>query len=213
MSITKQGIIDTSCISETFVNPLDTSFYIEPDGSTWIRVFHHNNPANALFASTDTFTSSVYYDSDRWFYVSLINKITNNTYEFIVKQKSTSTSDEVKYRWVQTVNPFNAVYNDVSPTSTNVTRNTSSGYTVNTSSGGLLKNNASTFFIIANASNGNWFGAIGSWTAYQGGIPGFPNTVITSGYMDLYLRIDNQINTNGISIFKNSIISNNFYEI
>jgi hypothetical protein len=117
MSVTKQGIINTSCISETFINPLDTNFYVEPDGSVWIRIVHHNNPASSIFASTDTFSSSVYKDDNRWFYASLVNKITNNIYEFMVKQKSTSTSTEEKYRWIQTKNPFIAVYADVSPSS------------------------------------------------------------------------------------------------
>lgn len=211
-NITKHGIINTSCISETFVNPLDTNFYVEPDGSVWIRIVHHNNPASSRFASTNTFTSSVYLDDDRWFYASLVNKITNGTYEFMVKQKQASTSTEEKYRWIQTKSPFEAVYADVSPSSSGITRITTSGYNVNTGSGGVYKMNSSTFFVITNTSNGNWFGALGSWTAYQGGIPGFPNTTVTSGYIDLYLRIDNQIN-NGVSIFKNSIISNNFIEI
>jgi hypothetical protein len=202
-NITKQGIINTSCISETFVNPLDTNFYVEPDSSVWIRIVHHNNPASSRFASTDTFTSSVYLDGDRWFYASLVNKITNGTYEFMVKQKQASTSTEEKYRWIQTKSPFEAVYADVSPSSSGITRITTSGYNVNTSSGGIYKfNSSNTFFVITNTSNGNWYGALGSWTVYQNGTPGFPNTTITSGYMDLYLRISQSIslyNTNSIS--------------
>ena len=48
--------------------------------------------------------------------------------------------------------------------------------------------------VIANNSNGNWFGAFGCWTAYSGGIPGYPNNVVTSGYMDLYVRVDEIMN-------------------
>ena len=46
MNISKQGIISASEFSEIPVNPYDTTIYTEPDGSNWIRIFHHNNPAD-----------------------------------------------------------------------------------------------------------------------------------------------------------------------
>ena len=75
--------------------------------------------------------------------------------------------------------------------------------------GGLYKINSNTAFCIANANNGNWFGAVGSWAKYGAGIPGYPNTSIAGGY-DLYVRIDNT----KASIRKLGFIdANNFYEI
>jgi hypothetical protein len=71
-----------------------------------------------------------------------------------------------------------------------VTRTTSSGYTNGTLGGGMYILNNNTHFVIANKTKGNWFGALGSWTAYNGGTPGFPNNVVTTGYMDLYMRTD-----------------------
>ena len=208
MSITKQGIINTSCISETFVNPLDTNFYVEPDGSVWIRIFHHNNPATVRFSSSNDFTKPIYIDDDRWCNMTLVNLITNDTYEFMIKSKLTSDATENKYRWIQTKNPYTAVFADVA--AANVTKITTSGYS-SYSWGGLYKFNSSTYFCTNNGTNGNWWGAVGAWNAHQGGIPGWIS-VITTGYEDVYLRIDNQIN-NGVSIFKNSIISNNFIEL
>lgn len=208
-SITKQGIVKASAFSETFVNPLDTHFYEEPDKSIWIRLVHHNNPANALFSSSNTFGSSVYLDEDRWFYASIVTAITNNTYEFMVKQKTTSSATEEKYRWVQTVNPFTAVFGDVD--AADVVKNTSSGYSVNSSYGGIYKLNSNAYFVANNGTQSNWFCALGSWSTWNGGIPGYAQKAITTGYLDLYLRIDNQINSVA-SIFKNSIKASEFME-
>lgn len=209
-NITKNGIINLSTISETFVCPLDTTFYVEPDGSVWIRIVHHNNPASNKFSSTDSFDTFVYTDSNRWFYASLCNKITNNIYEFMIKQSATSGGTESKYRWIQTKNPFNASYADVAVA--NVTRITTDGYSTYGNYGGIYKENSRSYFVTNNGTSGNWWGAIGCWTDYSTSIPGYAQTAISTGYIDLYLRVDNQINSIP-SLFKNAIIANHFYEI
>lgn len=166
----------------------DKEIYTEPDSSQWLHIARHNSPGTSgYFTSDSSFETGVYLDENRWYDVSIINLL--NNFEFMVKQKTTSNATETKYRWVQTKNPLLAVYNDVKPTS--VTRITTSGYTDGTF-GGLWKMNSNTRLCIANTSASNWYGAIGCWTAYQNGIPGYPNTTITTGYIDLYVRIDNQ---------------------
>ena len=56
----------------------------------------------------------------------------------------------------------------------------------------LFRKNSSTFLATDNNTNGsNWFGAVGSWAEYGGGIPAYPSGSITAGYLDVYLRIDN----------------------
>lgn len=164
----------------------DKNIYKEPDGTLWVRVIHHNNPASALFSSSDSFASGVYKDADRWFDLYMIKRGLGS-YEFMVKQKTTSSATETKYRWIQTKDPFTATYNDVKPAS--VTRITTSGYT-DGGFGGLYILNSNTHMVIANTSNGNWYGAFGCWTPYNGGIPGYPNTTITNGYMDLYVKVN-----------------------
>lgn len=208
-NITKQGIVKANTFSESFVNPLDTAFYEEPDKSIWIRLVHHNNPTSAKFASTNTFASSVYIDADRWFYASIVNKIKNNVYEFMIKQKPTSDGTEAKYRWIQTKNPFTAVFGDVD--AEDVTKITTTGYSTNSSYGGIYKFNNNSYFVANNSNSGNWFCALGCWTAWNEGIPGYAGVAVTTGYIDLYLRVDNQSN-NGVSIFKNSIISSELIE-
>lgn len=175
----------------------DHTFYTEPDGTVWTRIFHHNNPGGGVFSSTDSFASGVYKDANRWYDIEGILKFSNSSgfiidhgYEFMIKQKTTSSAQEVKYRWLQYNNPLFADWNDVQPNY--ITRITTDGYT-DGSYGGLYLNTGSqsTRFIIANSNSSNWYGAIGCWTNYQNGIPGYPNTVITTGYMDLYICIDN----------------------
>jgi hypothetical protein len=209
VSIKKQGMVKASAFSETFVNPLDTHFYEEPDKSIWIRLVHHNNPASLKFASSNTFASSVYIDADRWFYASIVNAITNNTYEFMIKQQATLDGSVAKFRWIQTVNPFTGTFEDVD--AVDVTKITTAGYSTSSSYGGIYKLNSNTYFVANNSYKGNWFGALGCWGTWNNGIPGYAGVAITTGFIDLYLRIDNQTN-NIASIFKNSIKSSEFIE-
>lgn len=167
----------------------DQTIYEEPDGSLWIRIFHHNNPSNGLFNSSKNFNKGVYIDTDRWYDVEgPCNMMTK--WEFMVKQKNTSNSDEVKNRWIQNINPMLATYDQIKPTS--ITRITTFGYT-NGSGGGLFTDSSSnrTRLRISDGSASNWYGAAGCWTAFSGGIPGYPSSVCTTGYFDIYIRIDN----------------------
>lgn len=165
----------------------DTTIYSEPDGSKWIRVFHHNDPTTSgYFVKTDDWEHGVYYDTNKWYNIEELIP-TMLKYEFMVKQKTTSSANEVKYRWIQNINPLEAVYNDVKPGT--VTYNTSSGYT-NSTMGGLWRMNGSARMCIANTNSSNWYGALGSWSPYQTNqVPGFPNSNISTGYIDLYIRI------------------------
>ena len=187
--ITTNRILHTSNLYESGYLELlhyDKNVYTEPDGTTWVRIFHHNDPStNGLFASTDSFEISVYKDANRWYDIEPL-MANMPMYEFMVKQKTTSSATEVKYRWIQNINPLEAAWADVKPTA--VTRITTSGYT-DGSNGGLWRTNSNARMCIANANSGNWYGALGSWTIYQNGFPGYPNTTITTGYLDLYIRI------------------------
>lgn len=158
----------------------------EPDGTLWLHIAHHNNPAGGLFSSSDSFSSGVYKDANRWLNVhSAVSQL--STFEFLVRQKATTTSAEVKYRWRQNKSPLTATYEDVAPSA--VTRITTSGYT-DGGYGGLYILNLYSYMVIANTIKGNWFGAFGAWYAFNGGIPGYPNTTVTNGYMDLYVKVD-----------------------
>ncbi len=189
----------------------DNKLYIEPDGSCWVRVFHHNNPAGGAFASGDPFATSVYKDANRWFNFELANHI--NKWEIMVKQKATASDDEVKYRWVQTVNPMSATFAQVA--AANITKVTTSGYT-NFSTGGLYKiDNTNTYLCTNNGTNGNWWGAMGTYVIYQGGTPAWSGKLVTTGYIDTFLRIDNLENSHSLKVksTKNNLwLANQFIE-
>ena len=207
----KTGVLCNSNFNE--INNLfnllyDKQLYIEPDESCWIRIFHHANCDTKLFASSDTFTTSVYKDADRWFNVSLCNKV--NKWELMVKSMPTTGGTETKYRWIQTKNPMTAAYADVAAAS--VTKVTGNGYAAY-GWGGLYHIGSSTYLATNNGTNGNWWGAVGAWAHHQNGIPGW-TTVITTGYEDVYLRIDNldQVNLHVKNIKAGMWTANQFIE-
>lgn len=172
-------------------NPYDKQLYVEPDGSKWMRIFHHNNPnVNGFFESSDTFNSGVYKNENKWFAAHLCNSISGNKFEFMIKQCATLSSTIFKYRWVQFVNPMNvttAAQVNAIPTIHNI----SNGYSTSASNyTGLMSYSGTTRLCSTNA----WWGAIGEYTAYGNNtIPAWNGLVITTGYYDLYLRIDDNL--------------------
>ena len=191
--ITKTGQTQGSLFSEfggmSYLK-YDNNIYIEPDGSCWARVFHHNNPGGGSFSSSNDFAHSVYIDENRWFNVELANYL--DKWEIMIKGKFTATSNEWKLRWIQQYNPMTATYANVAVA--NITKITTSGYSSSPSTwGGLYKKNSSTYLCANNGNSGNWWGAVGSFSVYQNGIPGWgpTGTVTTTGFNDVYLRIDN----------------------
>lgn len=193
VSICRSGISNGICVSE-LPGKYDNRLYIEPDGSAWVRISHHNAPASYLFSSSDTFANGVYRDTNRFFDASICNMV--DKWEFMVKQQTSTTAGIGKYRWIQTINPNTATYEDV--VAANVTKYTNSqGYdNLNSSYGGIYKFNNNTYYIINNGNKGNWFGAFGCWTAWSGGLPGINQVAVTDGFLDLYIRIDNVTWTN-----------------
>lgn len=167
----------------------DTNIYTEADGSQWVRIFHHNNPNvnTARFSKTsDLWDKGYKLSDDAWCDIDRLCKQFTK-FEFMCKQKTTSSAAETVYRWQQSISPLYATYAQIAPNK--VTRITTAGYT-NGGMGGLWKiNGDSTRFCIANSSASNWYGAAGAFVVYSSGIPGYPNTTITTGYLDLYIKI------------------------
>ena len=182
-----------TCETFIFDNLYDKTIYEEPDGSKWIRICHHNNPASNLFAASDNFAEGVYKNEDVWYCMENVCSSMNH-YEFMVKQKDTATSTETKQRWVQSVDPSGATYAQIQ--ASNITINTSSGYDTSSHDGFSIYANvnsaAGSTRMHASTTVDSWWGAAGAWTAYEGGIPGMPNRVCTTGYMDVYIRFEPQ---------------------
>lgn len=206
--ITKQGIINAEQFSEYLISPYDNEIKIESDGSLWTHMFHHNAPASNLFASTDDFTKALYKNENLWFAFSLCNNI--DRWELLVVQASTANATEKKIRWTQPINPMIAVYGDVDYA--DITYITGSEYTTS-SWGGLYHRSGNAYLCANNGTNGNWWGATGCWTAYQGGLPAFFGEICSTGYYDIYLRIDNLANTKATIVKDSAITANQFYEL
>lgn len=209
-AIKKTGVFENANISELLTLSrlkYDKNIYIEPDGSAWVRIYHHNNPGAGSFASSNDFEHSVYLDENRWFNVEVCYDVFQ--WELMMKGKFTSAGSEWKVRWIQACNPMTATYDDVNKD--NVTKITTDGYSSSPSAwGGLYAKKSSAYLTTNNGTSGNWWGAVGSYSIYQSGIPGWgPSaTVTTTGFNDLYLRIDNifQDNMDKVHFKTNGII-------
>lgn len=186
----RNGLLHSPVFSEI---PMffDNTLYTENDGSRWIRIFHHNNPSSYLFSSTDSFTSPFYKDSNRWWNMTFCNYLTDK-WEIMIKQQVNSGGTVESYRWIQYKNPMTATFEDVAISNVKVV--TGDDYTTATNLyGGLhLMNNDRTYLCVNNGNVGNWFGAVGAISKHQGGIPGYNTIVILTGFLDVYVRVDNQ---------------------
>jgi hypothetical protein len=210
VDVKRTGVVKAKRLSEAIVSFYDKEAYVEPDGSVWIHLFHHNAPStNGLFSRGDSFTTKVYKDEHRWFDMSVCNYV--NKWELMIKQKLTSDANELKYRFIQNVNPMVATSEEV--TSANITKITTSGYAnLNSVWGGISVCNAGTTYLWT-YGNGNWTGAIGCWTRNDGGsIPGIQGNC-TTGYFDVYLRIDNLDDITLARLGKEGLISDTLNEI
>lgn len=199
--IGKNGVVK----SDLFVEGQSKKFRVLSDGSIWVQLLHHNNPASNLFTASNCWN----YDNGTNLYSALFLlkngdfKNSQGQYEFLACEKLTSASTETLFRWKQTSNP------SVSSTITGFSAiSGSSSYNYR----GLLTNG--NYGCMHNGST--WWGCCGSYTPYQGGTPGFSN-VITSGYLDLYVRVtENTVKgatTSGVTaLYKEAIASNSFLE-
>lgn len=199
LNINKQG---------QFLETNFNEYHVEPDGSVWEHIFHHEHMDLNSFSSSDPFASgSVYKSPQMWYNFAACRNL--STFEFMLWQKQYDYSPTYKYRWVQSKNPENAAFADVA--AANITKNTSTGYT-NWSTGGLYKiNSSSTYLCTNNGTNGNWWGAVGKYTVYQGGTPGWAGILVTTGSIDVFVRVDT-VDKNA-KFYKNGLqVCNNFYE-
>lgn len=188
----------------------DHNIYFEPDGSAWVHIYHHNSPYdNGVFThldgnkvSMDEFDEGIYLDEHRWLDMKICNYV--NTWEILTVRRFSSANDFVVNRWVQPANPTTAAYADV--TNANLTKRTT-GYTTSMNASGNYSNysyagyyrntlSGQQSYILASNKSNTWYGAIGArqyWHAASKDTTGFNSTgnAITTGSVDLYLRIDN----------------------
>lgn len=212
--VDEQGLVHSGLLSSDsdLIKLLyDKKLHIEPDGSVWAHIYHHNRPDLGSFSSTNDFANSVKIDDNRWFNATEIVNSFSSEWEFLIIYNFTQGGTVYKERWIQTKNPETAVFGDVD--AADITRVTGGEYKTGTW-GGLYKKNGSAYWVMNNGTNGNWWGATGSFSIYQGGIPGYGGSITTTGCNDLYIRIDRFSSTpTKASIGRGSVyIFNDFIE-
>lgn len=147
-----------------------------PDLPLWVKILHHNVPSSNLFttANAKKNTTENLYSRLGIYFNSTIFKNPYGKYEFLAKEKLESGSTEQSYQWRQTSSP---------------TASTIAGFEKikNTNNSERLIGLKSTNSYAAFHNGSSWWCACGSYTAYQGGIPGF-GSVVKSGYLDLYAK-------------------------
>lgn len=147
-----------------------------PDLPLWVKILHHNHPDTNLFTTANARknTTEDLYSRLGIYFNSTIFKNPYGKYEFLAKEKLESGSTEQSYQWRQTSSP---------------TASTIAGFesikNTNSSSRMIGLKNTNAYATFHNGSS--WWCACGSYTAYQGGIPGFSD-VVKSGYLDLYAK-------------------------
>ena len=184
-------------ISEYYAR-CNCGFRKEPDNSLWVCICHHAKPSSSnLFSSSDSFGTCVVKDTNRYFHGKLCDYATNansNEWEFLVIQQASNTSAIEKYRWIQFRNPNTATFSQVA--SGNVDHVTTSGCGYSSCSwGGIYKKNSNAYYTANNGTESNWWGAFGAWSTVTNGIPAWNGVTVTStGFLDLYVRVDTLAN-------------------
>lgn len=164
------------------------------DGTVWLQVSHHNNYGGTnLFSKSDINkfeTELVYTNKDCWAAFHLIKQYGPivGSYEFMVLEQITNTDSFILRRWRQTISPFTATWDQIKAGTSNFT----AVENIPSMNGGMYYDGNSTYFRVANAVSGNWFGAFGSWSKHGTGIPTHNNSS-SAGIYDLYFRITPEI--------------------
>lgn len=207
--LTEKGIIKSNVSELNYLNGMKIKTL--SDGSAWARIFYHKNNAGAtLFTSYDEvmYTNTTFKQS---FLRYLNNLKSESKFEFLLNYTPLDTSLDYsnKYnRWKQTSNPGEE-YVGTADSSLKATGYEAIHIDFDTNYwGGLTRQNSdatsiSSCFISGSVGYSNWFHAIGTSSAWNGGIPG-PNIAVEE--TELWLRIDTLPKTNRLSIFNHKYI-------
>lgn len=184
-SIFKEGLVDFSEIIEHNINRF--KYY---DGELWAQILHHNNKAGKVLFTKET--ADNYTSEDLYSRLYLIEELRGDDGKFEFMALQPDSEPGKVYRWKQSNNP-------------NVTTTGSGFENIANMSGALVKCSGNTHWAISN-STGNWWNAVGCYTAYSGGIPGF-GKVVPTGTLDVYVKVSKRS-----SILADAIEAYNLYE-
>lgn len=176
-------------LSQNWYSGQDNTIYTEPDGSQWYHISHDNNPASySLSLSNWNDVSSQYISADKWLSTKYDRYL--DRHEYLIKQAETSGGTESKWRWSQPKSLCRSAYAHAAVAE--ITKNTDSGYASwATNYGGLYSSGHNCVYQQNNGTFGNTWGRICAYKRYNNGNAGFNGVTVTTGYTDLYVRIDN----------------------
>ena len=213
----KKGVFTANSFSER--GPLkDMKTTTLSDGSSWARVFYHNNKAGTvLFSSIDEVLKSNTPEKYSCLYLLNSLKGSDGKYEFMLTYPAQAPG---KFnRWKQTNNPCEEY---VATTSDGA--GTAAGYqaiSIEWSDrywGGLTRQSSSATafsntYLSGSVGHSNWFYAIGVKTAWNSGMPGYHgSTGMTEA--ELWVRIDTlSLNTKLNILNKQNVSGTIFQEI
>lgn len=189
----------------------DKKIYQEPDGSLWLRIFHHAGTSSQSVQKFSTALTStnwntgVYEHENRWFdMIQICNALSK--WEFIISeraklQSATSSIRNYVFRLTQSKNPFKSTYASP-PTGKFKTGSTNlNPYTTSLSSStygsAFVPHDKNCKLRQRDSSATNWWGAIGAVVWFNNNmIPVFKqnDNVVLIGkdcFYDIYIRIDN----------------------
>lgn len=168
--------MESKPILETYAQSDVNDFLLKKvDNEIYVRIMHHyiNNGAFMFTSSncSENYNSNLYSILK---YIPNIGKF-DSYYWFYGESYPTMGSTSVTIRrWKQTSDP--------------TTTSSVSGYTnISNATRGLCKCSGNTYLAHTN-STGDWWGATGCYTVYDGGIPGLGNQGVKNTY-NLYMRI------------------------
>lgn len=195
MSISKNGIISTGGFSDHSPTQ-DMEVKVLDDGSVWARILHHNNQSGTVLFTSSNVMNIQTTDLYSRLYLLEDFRDVDNLFEFMVIQPEFSES--TIYRWKQSNNPTNTT--------------TVTGYVnVSNAPSGLVKCSGNTL-CAHSTSTSNWWCAVGCYTKFSNGIPGFGGKTVTQS-LDFYVRTDTLPQQQQVKIFQNYITAKDFIEL
>ena len=216
----KGSMAIASNISE-FAPTEDMEIKTMNDGSVWALIFDHNCVGGTvLFTSyNEVINCQVDNKYSRLYLLStgLYKSATDGKHEFMLCYPDDTT---LYNRWKQTNSPLNE-YKGTSDSTLKA-----DGYEAIKIAwddhlwGGLTlqseNKSLSSSCISGSVGAGEWFYAIGAYKTYNSGIPASPMVTTdgsTAGRVQLWVRIDNTVIPDKVSIYKNGIVAKEFIEM
>ena len=169
MSTFSQNYYTTKAIA----NPTRTGYTFagwvatkEINGATWAQILYHfNDSGSQLFASSDNLSSQTKNDFYRNSQLANLARYNLTSYEFLLQYSHISGYNQ----WKQTSNPATTSEAVSGYQAVSISWNENSN---SSAFQGIAKSNSGATFIDGTIGHSNWYYALGSYSEWNGGIPG-----------------------------------------